>query len=84
MHSEEEKASSTSYKGYSDPELTFSRENIGSEDVLSHIKSIDGGIVDVTGDVDEAMEYAIAAESEDIELSPEEARKLLWKIDLFV
>lgn len=84
MHSEEEKASSTSYKGYSDPELTFSRENIGSEDVLSHIKSIDGGIVDVTGDVDEAMEYAIVAESEDIELSPEEARKLLWKIDLFV
>lgn len=63
---------------------TFSRGNIGTERVLTHIKSIDGENVDVTGDVDEAMEYAMEAEGEKVEISPRDEKRLLLKIDLFL
>lgn len=62
----------------------FSKDNIGTEEVLDHIKSFDGQNVNVTGDVDEAMEYAIEAEDEKIEITSEDERKLLFKIDLFL
>ncbi|ODQ47898.1 hypothetical protein PICMEDRAFT_71913 [Pichia membranifaciens NRRL Y-2026] len=61
---------------------TFSKDNIDTDQVLSHIKSIDGRIIDITGDVDEAMEYALDAQ--DVELTEKEERKLLFKIDLFL
>ena len=64
--------------------VSFNRENIGTENVLTHLKSIDGADFNVTGDVDEAMEYAIEAEQEAIELTPEIERKILWKIDFFL
>ncbi|KAG0670958.1 hypothetical protein C6P42_003721, partial [Pichia californica] len=48
---------------------TFSKDNINTEQVLSHIVSIDGRVVDITGDVDEAIEYAL--DTEDVVLTPE-------------
>lgn len=41
---------------------TFSKNNLDPHAVLSHVVSIDGRVVDVTGDVDEAMKYAFDAE----------------------
>lgn len=67
-----------------DLESTFSKDNIGTENVLSHVKSIDGDVIEVTGDVDEAMEYAIEAEEEDVQLTPQEENKLVWKIDFYL
>lgn len=67
-----------------DVKSVFSKENIGTENVVTHIRSIDGKLIDVTGDVDEAMEYAIEAEAEDVELTADEENKLVWKIDLFL
>ena len=65
--------------------VSFNKENIGNEDVLTHIKSIDGNVVGITGDVDQAMAYAIDAEHDDqIALTSEVDRRLLWKIDLFL
>lgn len=62
---------------------TFSKDNIqDTHNVLSHVRSIDGRIVDITGDVDEAMKYAL--ESEDVELTDEEAKRLVRKIDIFL
>jgi MFS transporter, ACS family, allantoate permease len=61
---------------------TFSKENIDTHQVLSHVVSIDGRIVDITGDVDEAMKYALDAE--DVELTPEENKTLLRRIDIFL
>ena len=67
-----------------DVESVFSKDNIGTEKVVTHIRSIDGKLIDVTGDVDEAMEYAIEAEAENVELTPEEENRLVWKIDLLL
>lgn len=62
---------------------TFSKDNIHDRDaVLDHILSIDGRVVEVTGDVDEAMQFALDAE--EIELSDEDSKKLLRKIDLYL
>lgn len=63
---------------------TFSRNNIGTDKILTHIKSINGENVSVTGDVDEAMEYALEAEGEKVDISPQEEKRLLIKIDLFL
>ncbi|OXT10052.1 hypothetical protein B9K06_26735, partial [Bacillus sp. OG2] len=57
-------------------------DNIDTEQVLSHVVSIDGRVVNVTGDVDEAMEYAL--EAEDVVLTPEQEKKLLFKIDCYL
>jgi ACS family allantoate permease-like MFS transporter len=61
---------------------TFSKDNIDSDQILDHIKSIDGRIVEITGDVDEAMAYALDAE--EVELTEKDAKKLLRKIDIFL
>lgn len=61
---------------------TFSKENIDTHEVLSHVRTIDGRLVDVTGDVDEAMKYAL--DNEEVELTEEENKRLLRKIDLFL
>ena len=61
---------------------TFSKDNIDKDLVLSQIRSIDGNIVDITGDVDEAMKYAL--DSEEIELTDDDAQKLLKKIDIYL
>lgn len=63
---------------------SFSRNNINTHEVLDHIKSIDGEIIDITGDVDEAMEYALEAEEEKIQFSETDQKRLLWKIDFFL
>lgn len=79
------------------PKMTASfdeEKNIGTEKVsispeesqighvITTIISPGGKEVAVTGDVDEAMKLAIA--SENIELTPERASKLLRKIDLYL
>ena len=56
---------------------TFSKDNIDSDQILSHVLSIDGRVVDITGDVDEAMEYALDAK--DVELTDKQEKKLLRK-----
>ncbi|GMM27582.1 hypothetical protein DAMA08_002980 [Martiniozyma asiatica (nom. inval.)] len=62
---------------------TFSKDNIGDPTaILSQVLSIDGRVVDITGDVDEAMKYALEAEEE--ELTDEQAKKLLRKIDFYL
>lgn len=61
---------------------TFSKDNINTDQILNTIRSIDGNVVDITGDVDEAMKYAL--DSEDVELTEEEGKKLLRKIDIFL
>ena len=61
---------------------TFSKDNIDSDQILSHVLSIDGRVVDITGDVDEAMEYALDAK--DVELTDKQEKKLLRKIDFFL
>lgn len=60
----------------------FSSENIETNQVLEHVISIDGRVVDVTGDVDEAMQYAL--DTETITLSLEQEKSLLRRIDLFL
>lgn len=77
-----ERDSSEGIHADKDVKSVFSKDNIGTENVLTHVRSIDGKMVDVTGDVDEGMEYAIAAEAENVELIPEEENRLVWKIDL--
>lgn len=67
-----------------DVDSTFSKDNIGTENVITHVTSIDGKLIDITGDVDEAMEYAIEAEAEDVELTQEEENKLVWQIDFYL
>lgn len=62
---------------------TFSKENINTHEILGTVKSVDGEIVKVTGDVDEAMQYALEVE-DTYEPSEEEFRKLLRKVDLFL
>lgn len=61
---------------------TFSADNISTDEVLGHVRSINGEVIDITGDVDEAMKYAI--ETEEIELTDADAKKLLMKIDIFL
>lgn len=61
---------------------TFSADNISTDEVLGHVKSINGEIISITGDVDEAMKYAI--DTEEVELSDADAKRLLRKIDIYV
>lgn len=62
---------------------TFSKANISDRDaILSHILFVDVNLVEVTGDVDKAIKFAV--EAEDIELSDEDASKLLRKDDFFL
>ena len=61
---------------------TFSKDNIDTHQILSQITSINGRVVDITGDVDEAMKYAL--DTEDVELTDADAKKLLRKIDIFL
>lgn len=59
---------------------TFSNENLNTHDVLATIKSIDGEVIPVTGDVDEAMKYALEI-GQGEQATEEDFRKLLRKID---
>ncbi|GMM31333.1 allantoate permease [Martiniozyma asiatica (nom. inval.)] len=58
---------------------TFSKENINSNEILATVRSIDGKVVEVTGNVDEAMKYAL--DLEDVDIDDEKFKKLLRKID---
>lgn len=59
---------------------SFTEEKIGDKNVITTILSPNGREVLVDGDVDEAMRLALKAK--DIEVTPEEDRKLVRKIDL--
>lgn len=58
---------------------TFSQDNLNSPNVLATVTSVNGEIIPITGNVDEAMQYALDIDQYDA--SPEEFKKLLRKID---
>jgi ACS family allantoate permease-like MFS transporter len=65
-----------------DDSVSF-KENTKNDSVLGHVKSSNGVVV-ITDDVDEAMEYAIEAEGDAVILEPKQEKKLLLKIDFFL
>lgn len=63
-----------------EPITSFTDENIGKNEVLTSFKSADGKIVNITGDVDEAMKLAVNLN--DIKIDEKADKKLLLKIDI--
>ncbi|CDR37651.1 CYFA0S01e14180g1_1 [Cyberlindnera fabianii] len=81
MSSDEEKQIDS--KDALSPVVSISAAQIGdAHQIITTVISPGGKPVEVTGDVDEAMRLAMAAE--DVELTPEESSKLLAKIDLYI
>lgn len=66
------------------PIVSFTKEEIGTKDVLTTFMSPDGHEVKVTGDVDEAMALALQAEQNHVEYDPVADKKLLRKIDMYL
>lgn len=64
------------------PILSFTKENIGDVDVITSFKSPSGRTVEITGDVDEAMQLAL--DTEGFEISEETNRRVLRKIDIYL
>lgn len=62
--------------------VSFTEDKIGDRNVITSILSPSGREVAITGDVDDAMKLALKAK--DIELTPEEDKKLVRKIDLYM
>ncbi|KAM3163928.1 putative Allantoate permease [Lachancea thermotolerans] len=63
--------------------VSMTQEQIGDvENVISTIVSPSGREVKITGNVDDAMRLAL--ESKDLEITPEEDRRLVRKIDLYM
>ena len=60
-------------------EAEIKNEDVTAEPVLSTVLSPNGKIVYISDKVDEAMK--LAEEAKEIEVTPEEDRKLRWKID---
>lgn len=65
------------------PINSFTKENLGKDDVITAFTSPNGRVVKVTGDVDEAMKVALEID-EDIVLDEETNKRLLRKIDMFL
>ncbi len=63
-----------------EPITSFTDENIGKNEVLTSFRSADGKIVNITGDVDEAMKLAVNLN--DIKIDEKADKKLLLKIDI--
>ncbi|VEU23249.1 DEKNAAC104365 [Brettanomyces naardenensis] len=64
------------------PVTSFTKENIGEDNVITTFTSGDGKVHEVTGDVDEAM--ALALDNEGVVLDAETDRKLVRKIDFAI
>lgn len=62
--------------------VSFTEEKIGDKNVITSILSPNGHEITITGDVDDAMKLALKAK--DVVLTPEEDRKLVRKIDLYM
>ncbi|KAH3899982.1 probable Allantoate permease [Saccharomycodes ludwigii] len=63
--------------------ISFTETEIGAKDqIITQILSPSGKEVNVTGDVDDAMKLAL--EAKDLQVTPEEDRKLLRKIDFYI
>ncbi|CDH13256.1 probable Allantoate permease [Zygosaccharomyces bailii ISA1307] len=62
------------------PIISFTKDLIGDSNVITTVMSPHGEEIPVTGDVDDAMKLAL--EAEELQLTPEEDRKLVRKIDL--
>lgn len=60
--------------------VSFTEDKIGDRNVITSILSPNGNEVFINGDVDEAMKLALRAK--EVELTPEEDKKLVRKIDL--
>lgn len=65
-----------------EPINSFTKENIGTKDVITTFTSPVGKQVTITGDVDEAMKVAL--ENETIQIDDKMNKKILRKIDLFL
>lgn len=65
------------------PIVSFTKENIGTVDVITSFTSAHGKVVKVTGDVDEAMRVALEID-EDVVVDEATNKKLLRKIDLYL
>lgn len=65
------------------PIISISKEDIEQGNVVAQILS-NGKEVHITGDVDGAMEFLVEHEDDLGDFTPEQDRKLLWKIDLFL
>lgn len=66
------------------PVVSFTKEDIGTDHVLTTYISPDGKEVKVTGDVDQAMALALQAEQNHVEYDPVADKKLLKKIDTYL
>lgn len=63
--------------------VSITKEDLENNNIITTLVSPHTGKpVEITGDVDEAMKYAL--EAEHVELDEATARKLLWKIDLYL
>lgn len=66
------------------PIVSFTKEEIGTDQVLTTFMSPTGREVKVTGDVDEAMALALEAEKNHVEYDPVADKRLLKKIDIYL
>ncbi|KAK6454276.1 allantoate permease [Scheffersomyces xylosifermentans] len=66
--------------------VSFTEETLGKRDnvITTIVSPHTGKEVKITGDVDEAMKFAVAHAGQDVELTAARDRKLLWKIDLYL
>ncbi|CUM64369.1 uncharacterized protein PRCAT00001971001 [Priceomyces carsonii] len=65
-----------------EPIKSFTNENIKHDDVIATILSVEGKEVNLTGDVDEAMQLALKADH--IHIDEETNKRLLRKTDLYL
>lgn len=65
------------------PVVSFTKDNVGTFNVITSFTSPRGKVIEVTGDVDEAMKVALDID-EDITLDEATNKKLLRKIDLYL
>lgn len=65
------------------PVVSFTKDNLGTNEVITSFMSPKGHNVEVTGDVDEAMKIALDID-EDLVLDEATDRRLLWKIDRYL
>ena len=65
------------------PIVSFTKDNLGHDDVITSFMSPNGRVVKVTGDVDEAMKVVLEID-EEIVLDEATDKRLLKKIDMFL
>ncbi|CUM65818.1 uncharacterized protein PRCAT00003467001 [Priceomyces carsonii] len=80
--SDEELKNKSKDENVIEPVVSFTKENIGSSNVITSFTSATGNTVEITGDVDEAM--MVALDNNDLVLDKATDRRILRKIDLYL